>query len=229
MLKNTTLENYPPAERKAYIQAVTSIATADRTASAEELEYLSTLSTEIGLSESDKESIIESGKDLSDDSLFQSIAILKNSELRFSLLAELINFAEADNEYHEEEKMNVEKISTFLNINPQQFESLSDFVDETKKGEITPETVGDQKFLQLSGIQEKLKASGIDVGSLAKGLLATLGPLILARVMGGKRAGSLGSGLGSGGLGSLISGLGGASGSSKPGGLLGNILSKLVR
>ena len=121
MSNSTPLESYPLEERKAYIQAIASIATADRTASAAELEYLSILSTEIGLSESDKESIIESGNDLSDDSLFQSIAILKNSELRFSLLAELINFAESDNEYHDEEKKSVEKIANFLNINPQQF------------------------------------------------------------------------------------------------------------
>ena len=229
MLSSTPLDSYTTAERKAYIQAIASIATADRTASAAELEYLSTLSTEIGLSESDKESIIRSGENTSDDSLFQSIAVLKNSELRFSLLAELINLAESDNEYHDEEKKSVEKIANFLNINPQQFEALNDFVDETKNGDMTPEAVSDPNFMRFSGIQEKLKASGIDIGSLAKGLMATLGPLILAKVMGGRRPGGLGSGMGSGGLGSLISSLGGVSGSSRPGGLLGNILSKLVR
>ena len=226
---STPLESYTTAERKAYIQAIASIATADRTASAAELKYLSTLSTEIGLSESDKESIIKSGEDTSDDNLFQSIAVLKNSELRFSLLAELINLAESDNEYHEEEKKSVEKIASFLNINPQQFEALSDFVDETKSGDMTPEAASDPNFRRFSGIQEKLKASGIDIGSLAKGFMATLGPLILAKVMGGRRPGGLRPGMGSGGLGSLISGLGGSSGSFRPGGLLGNILSKLVR
>ena len=229
MLNSTPLKSYTTAERKAYIQAIASIATADRTASAAELEYLSILSTEIGLSESDKESIIKSGEDTSDDNLFQSIAVLKNSELRFSLLAELINLAESDNEYHDEEKKSVEKIANFLNINPQQFEALSDFVDETKNGDMTPEAASDPNFMRFSGIQEKLKASGIDIGSLAKGFMATLGPLILAKVMGGRRPGGLRSGMGSGGLGSLISGLGGASGSFRPGGLLGNILSKLVR
>ena len=226
---STPLESYPLEERKAYIQAIAAIATADRTASAAELEYLATLSTEIGLSESDKQSIIESGEDTSDENLFQSIAVLKNSELRFSLLAELINLAESDNEYHDKEKKSVEKIANFLNINPQQFEALSDFVNETKNGDVTPEAASDPNFVRFSGIQEKLKASGIDIGSLAKGLMATLGPLILAKVMGGRRPGGLRSGMGSGGLGSLISGLGGASGSFRPGGLLSNILSKLVR
>jgi len=228
MVNNTNLQSYPSAERKAYIQAIASIATADRTATAEELEYVSTLSNEVGLSDSDKESIMESAKTASDESLFESLAVLKNSELRFSLLADLINFAESDQQYHDEEKKNVEKIATFLNINPQQFEALSELADETKKQESAPEVVNEPNSLHLSGIQEKLKASGIDIGSLAKGLLATLGPLILAKVMGGRRSGGLGSGMGSGGQGSLISGLGGASRSSGQGGLLGNILSKLI-
>ncbi|WP_411274703.1 TerB family tellurite resistance protein [Daejeonella sp.] len=229
MINTSPLQSYSPAEKTAYIQAIASIATADRTASAEELEYVSTLSNEVGLSESEKESVMETAKTENDDSLFASLEVLKNSELRFSLLSDLINFAESDQQYHEEEKKNVEKIATFLNINPQQFEALSELADETRKDGSTPEAVTAAGAFNFSGIQEKLKASGIDIGSLAKGLLATLGPLILAKVMGGRRSGGLSSGLGSGGLGSLISGLGGASGRSGQGGLLGNILSKLGR
>lgn len=229
MVNTTPLQSYSPAEKKAYVQAIASIATADRTASAEEIEYVSTLSDEVGLSESDKVSVMESAETANDDSLFASLELLKNSELRFSLLSDLINFAESDQHYHEEEKRNVEKIATYLNINPQQFEALSELADETRKEAGTPEAVNNAGALNFSGIQEKLKASGIDIGSLAKGLLATLGPLILAKVMGGRRSGGMGSGFGSGGLGSLISGLGGASGTSGQGGLLGNILSKLGR
>lgn len=223
------LQSYSLAERTAYIQAIASIATADRAASPEELEFLSALSNEIGIPEADRETIIGSATNLDDHSLFSSLEVLKTSELRFSLLADLIRFAESDQEYHEEEKKNVEKIATFLNINPQQAELLNEFVDETKKAEANTEPAGTQNFSALSGIQEKLKASGIDIGSLAKGLMATLGPLILAKVMGGRRSGGMGSGFGSGGLGSLISGLGGGSRSAGTGGILGNILSKLTR
>lgn len=229
MTNNTTLQNYSSAERKAYIQAIASIATADGTATVEELEYILALSNEVGLSDSDKESIMESAKSANDESLFEGLTVLKNSELRFSLLSDLINLAESDQLYHEEERKNVEKIAAFLNINPQQFEALSELAEETKKEESAPASVNEPNSLHFSGIQEKLKASGVDIGSLAKGLLATLGPLILAKVMRGKRSGGLSSGSGSGGLGSLISGLGGASRSSPQGGLLGNILSKLIR
>lgn len=229
MDNTTTLQSYSLAERKAYIQAIASISTADRAASPEELEYLTALSNEIGIPEADRETIMGSAKETDDDSLFGSLEVLKNSELRFSLLADLISFAESDQEYHEEEKKSVEKIATFLNINPQQVEVLNEYVDETKKAESNTDSAGQQNFSALSGIQEKLKASGIDIGSLAKGLLATIGPLILARVMGGRRSGGMGSGFGSGGLGSLISGLGGGSRSTGSGGILGNILSKLTR
>lgn len=228
-MENNTklLADYSADEKTAYLRAIASLATADRSASPEEIEYLTALSTEAGLSSSETDTILESAREEREDSLAVSLVILKNSELRFSLLADLLHFANTDQNYSAEERSNVQEIASFLNVSPDQYAALDQFVEETKDKSITPEETQQPNFLAGTGILEKLKASGIDFSSLTKGLLGTLAPLILGKVLGGRR--SSGSGLG-GGLGSLISGLArGRSGGSGGGGLLGNILSQLTR
>lgn len=227
---NTLLQNYSSEEKTAYLRAISSLATADRSASEEEIEYLTELSAKAGLSGPEIDSILESAREEREDSLAISLGMLKSSELRFSLIADLIHFANVDQNYSAEERVNVEKIAEFLNVSQEQYSALDQFVDHTKDKTVTPEEVNQPSFLAGTGIQEKLKAAGIDLGSLTKGLLGTLAPLILGKVLGGRSSGGGIPGLGSGGLGSLISGLArGRSGSSGSGGLLGNILSQLTR
>ncbi|MES3016862.1 MAG: TerB family tellurite resistance protein [Bacteroidota bacterium] len=229
MEDNKLLKDYTAQEKTAYLHAIASLATADRSASAEELEYLSALSEQSGLSSSEQEEILGAAKNSADHSLPDKLEILKSSELRFSLIADLIHFAGTDQNYSEEEKSNVAEIAKFLNVNQEQFAALDQFVDETKSQELSPEQVEQQNFLTGTGIEEKLKSVGINLGSLTKGLLGTLAPLILGKLLGGKRSSGM-PGLGSGGLGSLISSITkGRSGSGGSGGLLGSILSQLTR
>jgi uncharacterized tellurite resistance protein B-like protein len=230
MENNKLLKDYTSQEKTAYLHAIASLATADRAASEEELAYLSALSTETGLSVTEQESILAAANDPAGNSLPENLELLKSSELRFSLVADLIHFAGTDQNYSEEEKKNVAEIASFLNVNQEQFAALDQFVDETKDKNVSPEEVEKSNFLAGTGIEEKLKSVGINLGSLTKGLLGTLAPLILGKVLGGRRNSSGIPGLGSGGLGSLISSITrGNSGSRGSGGLLGSILSQLTR
>ncbi len=223
MENSILLQNYSPEEKAAYLQAIASLATADRAASPEELDFLTEFATQAGLSELERTAVLEAAKEEREDSLPISLEILKSSELRFSLVADLIQFANLDDEFSADEKANVEKIADYLGVNKQQYEALGDFVQEASEKGAAVDQSNPANFLSVSGIQEKLKAAGIDVGSLAKGFLGVIAPLILGKMMGRR-----GSGLG-GGLGSLISGLGAGRGTGRAGGLLGNILSQLVR
>ncbi|SKB80999.1 TerB family tellurite resistance protein [Daejeonella lutea] len=229
MEESKLLNDYTSEEKTAYLHAIASLATADRSASPEELEYLTALVSKTGLSIAEQESILTSAKDPNGESLPENLELLKSSELRFSLLADLIQFAGADQTYSEEEKKNVAEIARFLNVNQDQFAALDQFVDETKDKNLSPQEVEQSNFLSGTGIEEKLKSVGINLGSLTKGLLGTLAPLILGKVLGGSRSSGF-PGLGSGGLGSLISSITrGNSGRRGSGGLLGNILSQLTR
>lgn len=233
------LKDYTDIEKGAYLGAIASIATADQSASEEELEYIMALAESAELSEEQKQSVERAAKELSGEELKKCIDILKNSELRFSLITDLISFAKSDNNYTDDEKTNIEEIAQQLNINHQQYSLLDQFVKKTAEKEPTPEEISKPSFLSSLGLEDKFKNSGINIGSLGKSLLGIAGPMILAglvskglRGRGGMGGGGGlnpfgnrgGGGLGGGGLGSLISSLSGGRGYSSSGGFLKRIL-----
>src|SRR5687768_3588417 len=101
-LKSTSiLEGYSDQEKGAYLGAIASLATADRSASQEELEHLKTLADAASLSDQQTDSVVRAGTELSGEELKKCLDVLKTSNLRFSLVADLIAFAEVDNNYSE--------------------------------------------------------------------------------------------------------------------------------
>jgi uncharacterized tellurite resistance protein B-like protein len=233
------LKDYTDMEKGAYIGAIASIATADKTASEDELEFLETLSDSAQLSPEQKESVRRAATELSGEELQKCLDVVKGSDLRFSLITDLIAFAEADQDYTPEEKANIEKIAQYLNINKQQFSLLDQFVQKTANTEVTPEQVQSQGFLGSLGMGDQFKNAGINMSSLTKGLLGVAGPIILAGLVrrgfrGGSRGGGFGGGLGGGmlgggrlgggGLGSLIGMLSGGRGIGSTGGLFSRVL-----
>ena len=242
------LKDYSDEEKGAYLGAIASIATADHSATEEELEYIIQLADSADISQEQKEAVVRAATELSGDELTRCLDILKKSNLRFSLIADLMNFGQSDQNYSEEEKKNVEKIASYLKINHEQFSLLDQFVNKTAEVEVEPEEISKPGFFSSLGLDEKFKKAGIDWKTVGKGLLGIAGPLILARMLSGRRGGRNalgGGGLGSlmgglsgaglgtmlgrsgGGIGSLISGLSGGRGYSNSGGLLSRVLKGL--
>ncbi|MEO6220818.1 MAG: TerB family tellurite resistance protein [Ginsengibacter sp.] len=233
----TILDGYGNLEKGAYLGAIASIATADRTASEEEKEYLNALCESANLSEEQTGLVTKlADTQMADDDLNRCLDVLKTSELRFSLVSDLIAFAGSDKDYSEEEKQTVEKISQYLGINHQQFSVLDQFtkkaVQEAPKqaAAIQSEQTTPQGFLESLGFGDKLKGAGINSSSLLKGALGIIGPIMLAKMLGGRRSGGgllggmLSGNAGGGGMGGgLLGGLGGLLGGGG-GGLLGGLL-----
>lgn len=244
------LKDYSGREKGAYLGAVASLATADREASEEELEYITALAESADLSPEQQEAVRRAATELTGEELNECLEILKTSDLRFSLITDLISFAEADQNYSAEEKANVEKIAQHLNINKQQFSLLDQFVKKTNAASVTPEEVQKPGFMDSLGLGDKMKSAGIDSGMLMKTVLGVAAPLVLASMFrrrtragmgggfgggfggplgggfgGGLGGGMLGGGMMGGGLGSLIGMLnGGRGGFGSTGGLLGRVL-----
>ncbi len=91
----TILEGHSDLEKGAYFGAIASIATADREASEDETEYISALCDSANLSVLQKEAVLRSATELSGEELNKCLDVLKNSDLKFSLVADLISFAES--------------------------------------------------------------------------------------------------------------------------------------
>ncbi len=245
--QETILKGHTDEEKGAYLGAIASIATADKSASEEELDYISKLADAAELSPEQKEAVTRAATEISGEELQRCMDILKGSELRFSLIADLIAFAESDNNYSPEEKANVEKIAHYLNIDQQQFSLLDQFVKKTAASDAPPEEVAKPGFLDSLGLGDKMKSAGINSGTLMKTLIGVAGPFLLASMfrrrgntmgsglgnnsgggggLGGMlgRGGGLGGMLGGGGIGSLIGMLGGGRGLGSTGGLFGRLL-----
>jgi tellurite resistance protein len=231
----TILEGYSDQEKGAYLGAIASIATADRSASEEELSYLEALTESANLSEQQSSLIRQAATtQMSDADLKRCLDVLKGSELRFSLVSDIIAFAESDQNYSAEEKQNVEQIAQYLGVNQEQFSVLNQFTQKAvqeapKQAEaLQSQQTTPNNFLGGLGFGDKLKGAGINTDSLFKGALGIIGPMLLMKMFsGGRRSrggmggGMLGGGmLGGGGLGGgLLGGLMGGGG-----GLLGGLL-----
>lgn len=229
-------------EKGAYLGAIASIATADRSASEEEIAYIDALCDSAELSEEQAEMIRRSATQLTGEELNKCLDVLKTSDLRFSLITDLIAFAESDQDYSEEEKQSIGRIAKYLGVNQEQFSLLDQFTHKAKAEGVKPEEAASPNFLAGSGLGEKMKSAGINTSGLLKGLLGVMGPIVLAGMLsgrgrrggGGLLGGLLGGGggllggmLGGGGLGGMMGGNRGGLGGMLGGGGLGSLTGML--
>jgi uncharacterized tellurite resistance protein B-like protein len=234
METTTILAGYNDQEKGAYLGSIASIATADRQASEEELQYIAALCDAADISETQQEAVIRAANELSGEELKKCLDILKGSDLKYSLVTDLIAFAKSDNNYGEEEQERVKEISGYLGVDQSQFSLLKEFTEKAATKEVPDEEKAKPSFLSSLGLTEKMKNAGINPNGLLKGLLGFAGPMILGGIVSnalrrrGRSSsgmfGNMGGMMGGGGLGSLIGMLSGGRGFGNTGGLLGRIL-----
>jgi uncharacterized tellurite resistance protein B-like protein len=239
MEQEKLLKDYSVEERTAYLKAITALATAGRTATDDENYLLEAIAESAELPENDVEAIRSTaGAPSTDEELKQSLDILKNSDLRFSLLTDLTAFAESDQSVTAEEKQQLRSVAAYLNIDEQQVSTIHQFVNKAATTEVSQEAAAQpQSFLESLGMGNQFSKAGMNFGKISKGLLGMLAPFLLGKMM-GRRSGSgglggmlgglLGGGSGGfgGGFGSLISMLNGGRGMGNMGGMLGRMFGR---
>jgi uncharacterized tellurite resistance protein B-like protein len=226
------LEGHSELEKGAYLGALASIASADRSASPEEIEYLSELSDAADLSGRQKDAVIRAASEVSGEELTRCLDILKDSDLKYPLITELMAFAKSDSNYGEQEQENIEKIRQYLGVTEKQFSLLDEFSDKANIVETPPEEMAKPGFLSALGLNDKMKGAGINGNSFLKGLLSFAGPMILSGLLSGNR--NRGSALSSGntmlgnngGLGSLLNMLSGGRSITSAGGLFSRLFGR---
>jgi uncharacterized tellurite resistance protein B-like protein len=221
-METQLLQNYSEPEKTAYLSAIAALATADRQATAPEAEFLQRLAQQAGLSDGAIRQVLGAADHADNQTVQRSLDQLKTSDLRYSLVTDLISLARADGNYSAGEEEMVGKMAAYLGINPEQKQTLESVVDQAASVPHDPQDPNKQGF--LSSIGDKLSNVGIPKGALMAGLLGVVAPMVISKVMGGgssdgqSRSGSMG-GLLSGAMGNL--GGGGGSMGSLLGGLLG--------
>ena len=222
-METQLLQNYSEQEKTAYLSAIASLATADRQASGAETQFLQALAQQVGLSGGATQQVLSAAQDASNQSIQQHLDVLKGSDLRFSLVTDLISFARADGAYANDEEAMIGKMSQYLGINPEQKQVLENVVDQAATVAHDPQDLTKQGF--FSGIGDKLSSVGIPKGALIAGLLGVVAPMVISRVMSGGNGQNQGSSNPGGGLlGGTMGGLLGGAAQSGLGGLLGGLL-----
>lgn len=217
------LQNYSEAEKTAYLSVVAALATADRQASPPEVDFLQQLAQQAGLSQGASQQVLAAAQDANNQSIQQNLDQLKGSDLRFSLVTDLISFARADGAYSNDEEAMVSKIANYLDVNAEQKATLENVVDQAANVPHDAQDPGKQGF--LNGLGDKLSNVGIPKSALLTGLLGVVAPMVISRVMSGGNQ-NQGYGGQSGSMGGMLGGLlgGGQGGGSGMGGLLGGLL-----
>jgi uncharacterized tellurite resistance protein B-like protein len=203
------LDDYSDQEKGAYLGAIASIATADRSATEEEIEYIRSLAQAADLSAAQEQAVVKAATELSAEELKNCLTILKDSNLRFSLIADVITFAKVDNNYTKDEKANIEKMANYLKVDQNQFSLLDQFVNKTVETKTDPGEVRKPGFFESLGLKDGFEKSGMNVNALSKGLISMIGPVFLAKLISGglgRRTNRISMpGIGMGGLGSIFS------------------------
>jgi uncharacterized tellurite resistance protein B-like protein len=244
MEKQTILEGYSDREKGAYLGAIASIATADRQATEEELGHIRELCQAAELSGEQTALIERAATELSGEELNQCLDVLKASDLKHSLITDMIAFAKSDGNYSPEEQAGIKQISDYIGISEQQFSLLDEFAQKAVEQPAAaqpqavqqqqPQTTDPQSLFGLGGLGDKMQSAGINTNGLFKGLLSVAAPILIGSMMsrgfGGRRRGGMfgGGGMGGmmgGGLGSLIGMLGGGR-SFGGGGMFGNMFGR---
>jgi len=210
------LKDYSENEKVAYLGAIASVASADRSASAEEIEFLTLLSQSAGLSGAAQQEVVAAAQDSSNISIKQCLDVLKNSELRFSFITDVMAFAKADGKLDAQEQSKIQEMAQYLQINQQQFGALQQFVHKAEEAQQHGESPTDASFLQRSGLANSLGQAGIPTGGMMKGLIGILAPIVISKVLAGRQGST-------GGMGGMSGGLGGLLGSVLGGGMGGNM------
>jgi uncharacterized tellurite resistance protein B-like protein len=231
-METQLLQNYSEAEKTAYLGAIAALATADRKATAPEAEFLQRLAQQAGLSDQATRQVLAAADSADNQSVQRDLDALKGSDLRFSLITDLISFARADGSYSNDEEAMIGRMAQYLGVNPEQKQTLESVVDQAEQVQHNPQDPGKQGF--LGGLGDKLSNVGIPKGALMAGLLGVVAPMVISKVLGGgssnsgqpqERSGTLGGMLG-GAMGNLGGGggLGGMLGTLLGGGMLGGLL-----
>ncbi|RYY61661.1 MAG: TerB family tellurite resistance protein [Chitinophagaceae bacterium] len=215
-------------EKGAYLSAIASIATADTEASETEIDHLTHLCEAADLSETQQQRVLQAAQSTSEQDLAESLDVLKSSDLKYSLLTDLFAFAKSDGNYSEAEQQHVHQIATYLGIDDTQYGLLGELAEKTNESNANGAGMDHPQVQSAFGLGDKLNASGINAGSLIKGLISIAAPLIISKMMrkgSSASPGASGGGglLGGGGLGSLIGMLSGGKGMGGLGGMLGKM------
>lgn len=241
-MEQNTLTQYDPELRTAYLSVLAGMATADHDNSQEEVAFIQQMAVAAEIPDSDWESVEQSLR--APQNIRPHLEKLKDSDLKYALMADLLNLCYADGEMDEEEVQQIGQIKQILDISDGQLETVQEYVQKANQVAEEKEEnpgmmgllsgnaggmVGD--FLGQTGLQGKFQQndiptqnfqSGSTIGTMLTGLATNF---IQSQLSGGNATRGQSQG---GGIGAMVGSMLGGSGAKQQSGGLGGMLSSFV-
>lgn len=186
----------PLSERVDYLVVVASMAAVDGEVSATEFEKWREFckALELGPAETGQ---VMSALEYPDKVRIQEVtARLRSSELRFTLMTDLLFMAHADDKYCEAEQREIRELADALNVNEAQLAALEKYVLAVLKA-AKAEGVGSEHLKSLGGdVAASLAAAGVPIAAVA--VSGSVAGLSAAGITSGLAALGLGLGMAAG-------------------------------
>jgi len=177
-------------EKVAYLSVVGAIAAADGEVTSDEIGNLLKLGEQVKISSEGLGKIIAAAKNPNEAPIENYISDLKDSELRFTLVADMYFLGYADDKLTQDEIDEIKQISKKLNVNDQQVDAIAKYV----------KAMTDQAKGKIEG-KEALKNAGSDVAGSLAAAGVPLGAVAVSGSVFGLSAAGMTSGLAALGLG----------------------------
>lgn len=164
--------------RTSYLVVLGAITTADKENSEEEVAFMEQMSIAAELSGDNKERVKNSLKNTKSVNLSKELKDFEGDDLRFSLMADVLNLVYADGDLDKNEVKQLEKVQTTLEISEEQYDALQKYVKaankaaEKKAGNPNIKKKGEEEgtnFLEASGMNNMFKQLGIPVDNFSNG------------------------------------------------------------
>lgn len=226
-MENNPLLNYDENQRTAYLVLLASVATADHENSEGEVAFMQQVCSVAQLSGGAIQQVSDAMTNPSGVDYNSHIAALKNSDLKYALVTDVINMIHADGDMDQDELGHVKRLNAALGINDQQFEVMTQYVQKANSQaasqDSTPGMLGFMGgnsggggglgdiiggFLGNSGLLNQFQQANIPTNNFESGstmgtiLSGLAGNLIKSQLGGGQSSG--GGGLAGGLLGGLM-------------------------
>lgn len=127
-MENNPILNYSEGEKSAYLTLLASVATADHENSEGEIAFMQQMCEVSDISQKCANEVTMAMTNPASVDFSTHITNLKNSELKFSLIADIINMVNADGDMDADEVAHVNKLNQALGINQNQFDVMKEYV-----------------------------------------------------------------------------------------------------
>ncbi|MCB9679989.1 MAG: TerB family tellurite resistance protein [Alphaproteobacteria bacterium] len=133
----------PMKLRMDYARVVAALSSADTEVETVELESLRGLCGALGLAPGATEGILLFAQAPNQDRVRDALENLRDSELRNTLITDLVGLAMADGKYHIQERKQIHALAAMLVVSPEEVVTIEDYVARSLGGDVDERVVTD--------------------------------------------------------------------------------------